>query len=71
MKNKTDNRIPSLPIFMCLGLSVGTAIGSATGNLSLYMSIGLSVGVCVGALLDAKKRKASEDAAQTDTEKSE
>ena len=56
-----EERTYYLPIGMCIGMSLGVAIGTATDNLGTYMPIGLSVGMAIGALLDAKKRKASEE----------
>lgn len=56
-----EERSYYLPIGMCIGMSLGVAIGTATDNLGTYMPIGLSVGMAIGALLDAKKRKASEE----------
>ena len=39
MKNKNDpeNKIPQLPIFMSIGLSIGVAIGAATDNIPMGM----------------------------------
>ena len=50
-----------MPIGMCLGMSVGVAIGVATDNLGTYMPIGLSIGLAIGAMIDAKKRKDSQE----------
>lgn len=50
-----------MPIGMCLGMSLGVAIGTATDNLATYMPIGLSIGLAIGAMIDAKKRKDSQE----------
>lgn len=62
LKNKqtSEDQTHYMPIGMCLGISVGTAIGVATGNLATYMPIGLCIGLAIGALIDAKKREASQ-----------
>lgn len=61
-----QNEKHSVPICMCLGLSIGTALGVAMGNLSVYMPVGLAVGLCIGALMDTKNRKKSEDTSDTE-----
>jgi hypothetical protein len=65
-KQESENQTHFMPIGMCLGMSIGTAIGVATDNLATGMCIGLSIGVGIGALLDSKKRKETEAAAQKD-----
>ena len=68
MKNKnSDNQMMSMPIFMCIGISVGTAIGAALDNIPVWMCIGLSIGVGLGTVMDARK-KAGKDSSE-DTEK--
>ena len=73
MKNQQEkeNKTYYLPIGMCLGMSIGVAIGSARDNLAIGMCVGLSLGVCLGALLDAKKRKEAESAAQNEEDTKE
>ena len=60
-KQEVDDQTHYMPIGMCLGLSLGVAIGVATDNLGTYMPIGLSIGLAIGAMIDAKKRKDSQE----------
>ena len=60
-KQESENQTHYMPIGMCLGMSVGVAIGVATDNLGTYMPIGLSIGLAIGAMIDAKKRKDSQE----------
>ena len=60
-KRESENQTHYMPIGMCLGMSLGVAIGTATDNLATYMPIGLSIGLAIGAIIDAKKRKGSQE----------
>ena len=60
-KQESENQTHYMPIGMCLGMSVGVAIGVATDNLGTYMPIGLSIGLAIGAMIDAQKRKDSQE----------
>ena len=48
MNNKNQKNSFSLPIGMCLGLSIGTAVGAATQNIGTWLPIGLCLGVALG-----------------------
>ena len=63
-KKNSENNVPYLPVFMCLGLSVGVALGTAMDNLAMWMCFGLSIGVAVGTAMDQKKKKESEEKEQ-------
>lgn len=56
-QKEPENKVPKMPIFMCLGLSVGMAIGMAMGNIGAGMCLGVGVGMCLGAGLDAMEKK--------------
>ena len=60
-KQETEQQTYYMPIGMCIGMSLGVAIGTATDNLGTYMPIGLSIGLAIGAMIDAKKRKDSQE----------
>ena len=60
-KQETERQTPCMPIGMCLGMALGVAIGTATDNLGTYMPIGLSIGLAIGAMIDAQKRKDSQE----------
>lgn len=60
-KNKQEESVMYMPVFMSIGISVGVAIGAAMGNIPICMCIGLSVGLCIGMVLDAQNRKNAQD----------
>lgn len=55
-KNKKENNIQYIPIFMCLGTSVGMGIGLIFNNIGVGMCLGVGLGVAFGALLDLKNK---------------
>ena len=56
MEKKPVNKIPQMPIFMCMGCSIGMAIGAAMDNIGIGMCVGVALGVCVGSILDQMNR---------------
>lgn len=64
MKNnkKSENKAPSMPIYICLGMIVGMSIDAGVGNISGGMCIGLCIGAAVGLFIDfLGKKHNSED----------
>ena len=54
--NNSDNKVPNVSIFTCLGMVVGLAIGAGVGNISAGMCIGLCIGSGVGFLIDFQNK---------------